>query len=176
MMVNTAINKANASVVVTFTGGSQSGYGQIIGQYTAVSGPSTKTVYSWSATSTDPITLPYGNSNFTIASMNECPEFAHNFSSSSVSKSVYSIKIANYGINVSGSGSGTLTIYGGFKSESATAITVYTNTNIKPYIKLQISNGQLTSISHNLCVYVVGSLGTSSMYLYLRSIESIVWE
>ena len=135
------------------------------------------TKYAWSGSYNGIITLPYGNDYFTIVSMSVSPKFTSDLKSSTTIFGGYHLSYTNRGINVSGSGSGTLTIYGlyryGQSGSNLSSDAIQTNNSTKPHIKLHISNGQLSRITHNLCA---PNNSDYTYYLYLTLIDSIVWE
>ena len=134
-------------------------------------GSSKSNLYGWNSTSVSSIECPFGTSQAYISSFN--PNCDVKYVSLSRGNSgqeglrVNSISDTSENIAVSGSGSGTIRIYGYFQNHAYSGGDFIFTTSSKPYLELTINNGSLSSVSSNFYIR------TRYTALSLQGVESI---
>ena len=134
-------------------------------------GSNTSSLYEWNMTNVSALECPFGSSQAYISSFNPNCDVRYislsRGSSGQEGLRVNNITDASENITVSGSGSGTVRIYGYFYAYVSNSGGYVYTTSSKPYLELTIRNGSLSSVSSNL--YIMS--GYSS--LSLHGVESI---
>ena len=131
----------------------------------------TSNLYEWNRSTVSKIECPFGTSQAYISSFNSASSI--DFSSLSRGNSgqvgvrITSINDVSENIVISGSGSGTVRIYGYFYVFTGSSGGYIYTTSSKPYLELIIEDGSLSSVSSNLyCMSGYSSLS-------LNDIESV---
>jgi hypothetical protein len=161
--VYNAINSATGFECTIYFPTEHSSWGGLIGYFK--SGTSSSTAYEWVGGNTKSPSFPFGTSSVYLSNG---AKYVGAVSYANSTYTGYSITNTYLGCNLSAKGSGSVKLYGIFRTSGY----VYgcNSSSTKPYIQFNFSSGSLSSISSNLRWQ---SSGESGIYMYLYSIDSI---